>query len=372
MSRFKILLFLLSVGIASGCVAGAWWYYTRVLGHDEIVHGEVKQMQTTKSSLPDASLGRFDKAVAMIREAGPEAARDALYEMLRTFPDSTRSVEAKRIIGEINLDSLFSQSQNQSKKDYAVQPGDSLGLIARKNQTTVECLLRANSMMSSGLQPGDHLFVIPLDFDVQISVGAKTVTLLRSGRFFKEYQALELKLPPGMKTASTGPAPAKKDDPKGAPAKLPAAKATGKAGKKGHVAPPAAPPGELTVNDKASWVNGKRVQSTDSRFNLSDKWLMTSRAGFNIRAMPAARTATEAGTIITATSAPSVKGPSKGTAKAAPKSSKSAKGAKPAVADDDGDDATAAIPETGVFLAREDMEEVFTIVRTGTHVKVIK
>ena len=30
-------------------------------------------------------------------------------------------------------------------------------LIAGKNQTPVEALLRANGMMSNGLQPGDHL-----------------------------------------------------------------------------------------------------------------------------------------------------------------------------------------------------------------------
>jgi LysM repeat protein len=330
-------------------------------------------MQSNKAVLPDASIGRFEKAIALLQDAGPEATRDALYDMLRTFPDSTRAAEAKRIIGEINMDALFSGNQNTSRKDYAVQPGDSLGLIARKNQTTVECLLRANNMMSAGLQPGDHLFVFPLDFSIEIHAGAKTLTLLRNGRFFKEYQAVELKLPAGTKFASNAPPP-KPDDaaPKAEPVKLPPSK-SGKGNKKGHVAAPAAPPGEFTVNDKAAWVEGKRVQSTDSRFNAADKWLMTSRTGFNIRAMPAAQPAPEAGLITTTTITATAKSSAKQQAAKSTKTAKSAKSAKSmSAAEDDSDDATATAPQTGFFLTREDAEELFTLIRTGTAVKIFK
>ena len=39
---------------------------------------------------------------------------------------------------------------------------------------------------------------------------------------------------------------------------------------------------------------------------------------------------------------------------------------------EDDEDATAAMPETGVFLAREDIEELFAIIRQGTKVRVVK
>lgn len=365
MSRFKIVLFLTSVALAAACVAGAWWAYTHVLGKDAVVTKQIKQMQDNKKDLPDPGLHRFDNAVNTLKSGDIAAGRDELYELLRNFPGSICATEAKRIIGEMNLDAMFSQNLNTAKKDYIVRPGDSLGLIARKNETTVECIMRANAMMSSGLQPGDHLFIFPLDFDIIISVSAKTLTLLRNGRFFKEYQALDVKLPPGMKVAASIATVTSTESTQSAPpAAVPVAKTTGKKKTASHAAP--APPGELTVHDKAAWVEGKRVLSTDSHFNSADKWLMSSRVGFNIRALPQATALSGQSTIIQPKSLSSTSN------KTTPKPP--AKNSKPAslpVSNVQEDESTAA-PESGVFLAREDTEELFTIIRTGTKIRVIK
>ncbi len=43
MSRFKILVFLLAVGIAGSVLAAAYWYYTRVLGHESLVQGQISK-----------------------------------------------------------------------------------------------------------------------------------------------------------------------------------------------------------------------------------------------------------------------------------------------------------------------------------------
>ena len=371
MSRLKIVLFLSSLALAAACVAGAWWACTHILGKDEVVTKQIQQMQGNKKDPPDPGLHRFDNAVTTMKKGEIATGRDDLYELLRNFPASSRAPEAKRIIGEMNLDAMFSQNLNTAKKDYIVRPGDSLGLIARKNDTTVECIMRANAMMSSGLQPGDHLFIFPHDFDMIISVSAKTLTLLRNGRFFKEYQALDVKLPPGMKVAPTIAAATSSDGAQPSPpAAVPVAKTTGK--KKTTIHTPPALPGELTVHDKAAWVEGKRVLPTDSHFNSADKWLMSSRIGFNIRALPQATALSGQTTIIQPKSTSSK--PDK-TASKTPAKDKNNKHASPAAMnnhEEDKEDATTAMPESGVFLARDDTEELFTIIRTGTKIRVIK
>jgi len=368
MTRFKIVLFLVVTSLAGACVATAWWTYTHVIGKDAVVVKEIQKIEVDKKALPDPSLKRFEKAVEILR-GNAEEGRDALYELLRYFPDSTRATEAKRIIGEMNLDALFSPGQNSTRKDYVVQPGDSLGRIAAKNATTVECLLRANSMMSSALQPGDRLFVFPLEFEIYVSVGAKTLTLVRNGRFFKEYQAAEVRLPLGFKTGAAAPPlnPAEAAPP---PAEQPAQTAPSpvvvKGSRKHHAATPPLPPGELTINDKAAWVEGRRVASSDSRFITADKWLMGSRPGFNIRALPVAAPVGGPAVITTATK-------TGGAPAKTPKAAKPSKIVKPVMSAAEEDaEATAAVPETGVFLAREDIEELFTIIRPGTKVRVVK
>jgi hypothetical protein len=82
MSRFKIVIFLLAVGIAGSVIATAYWYYTRVLGHDTKVRGEIKQLQAQKTTLPDPGVKRFDKAIELLHDNNLMEARAALVEML--------------------------------------------------------------------------------------------------------------------------------------------------------------------------------------------------------------------------------------------------------------------------------------------------
>lgn len=316
MSRLKIIVFLMAVSVLAAIVATAWWFYIRVIAPDADLQTEITALHGKKAAPPDPGLKRFDKAVEHIQGSDVEAGRTALYELVRIFPESTRVTEAKRIIGEMNMDMLFSVDLNPLKKDYIVQPGDSLGLIARKQQTTIECILRANGLQSGMLQPGDHLMVFPLDFELVVDVSGRTLTLLRNQRFFREYPALDVKLPPGTKV-----------------------------------------PFETKVSDKAAWVRGKRVSTLSADFMGADKWLVAEKANFNIRALPKARPVEAAPALVKGRAA-------KGRTKAETLAG--------TTVDDDDVDVTAAMPVTGVFLPREDIEELFTIIRTQTPLKVVR
>lgn len=325
MNKLKIIVFVFAVGLAGSMITYAYFSYTRVVGTDNKLEAEIHVLQTKKKDLPDPGVRHFENAMEQLSSGNEEGGRDALYELLRQYSTSKSATEAKRIIGEMNLDGMFLSDDSSLKKEYIVQPGDSLGLIARKNQTTIECIMRVNGMLSTGLQPGDHLFVLPLDFDMVVDASAKTVTLLRNQRFFKEYQALDVKLPASMKA-----------------------------------------PIEITINDKAAWVRGKRVLSTDSEFMTADKWLMGSKPGFTICALPQAKSTGDSIHVV------AVKA-TKSTASVKAPASKKAANDKPGMESRDEDhEGTNNIPQTGVFLPREDVEELFTLIRTQTSVKVVR
>jgi hypothetical protein len=322
MSRFKIIVFLMAVSILAAILATAYYFYIHVIAPDAATETQITAMKGKGAAPPDPGIKRFEKAIEFIQDSDLNSGRSALYELVRTFPESSRVTESKRIIGEMNMDMLFDSELNPLKKDYIVQPGDSLNLIARKQQTTVECVMRANGLQSGMLQPGDHLFVFPLDFSLVISVSGKTVTLLRNDRFFREYVALD--------------------------AKLPVPKA----------------PYEAKVSDKPAWVHGKRSNTLSSDFMSSDKWITIEKkdkSSFNIRALPKAKPTD----IINPAPAKSkgkgsVKKPQKGETLAG------------TTVDDDEIDPTAGTPANGIFLPTEDVEELFTILRTGTPVKVLR
>src|SRR3954465_13155947 len=122
MSRFKIIVFLMAMGVLAAILATAYWFSSRVIAPDAAAASQVTKMHEKGAPPADPGIKRFDKAAELIQDGDLDGGRSALYELVRAFPESSRVSEAKRIIGEINMDMLFS-ADNPLKKDYIVQPG---------------------------------------------------------------------------------------------------------------------------------------------------------------------------------------------------------------------------------------------------------
>lgn len=198
-TQIKLLIFLIALGIMLGCIGMGIWIYQNIFRHDAKITQDIAAMKSPGHPLIDPGAKRFDAAVELVRDGQIMLARDALYNLLQQFPKSPTCAEAKRIIGEMNMDALYRLDNSSGKKDVIVQPGQALLGIAAKNHTTLEALARINSLTTVNLKPGEHLFVIPMEFDLTIDVSDKKLTLLRGGRFFKQYSLLALNLPPTMR-----------------------------------------------------------------------------------------------------------------------------------------------------------------------------
>jgi len=251
-TQLKLLLFLIVLGITLGCMATAFYIYDKILRPERLIQAEMKNMK--KGELPkiDPGAKRFEIAATQIRAGKYTEGRELLYKMLQQFPDSATCPEAKRIIGEMNFDELFSPESKINKKDYIVQPGDSLALIASKQGSSMDMIVRLNGLMGTTLQPGDHLTIIPLEFSIVVDLSAKSLTLRRkTGEkeyFFKEYQASDIRLPNSVKI-----------------------------------------PAELEIKGKSAISEGKVVLSTDPKYVAAEKWLPTSRNGVVLRTSPVAK-----------------------------------------------------------------------------------
>jgi len=310
-AQLKLLLYLIVLGVTLGCMAVAWYIYIKVLAPERRLRQEMSEIKRSDMPRIDPGMKRFEAAADMLNEGRVPEAREAMFRLIQQFPDSASCGEAKRIIGEINMDELFSTEPIPGKRDYIVQPGDSLALIASRQGTTTDMLIRLNGLMSTTLHPGDHLTLMPLEFNVVVDASEKTVTLRRvlGGRefFFKEYKALDMRLPAGVK-----------------------------------------PPAEMEVRGKSAVLDGRSLLPADARYMEADKWLPGSRSGVVLRTPPPVRAIP-----VTAPPAPG-SAPQPQAASSAP----------------------APMPqppaETGVFLAREDLEEIFILVRNGSKLYIIR
>lgn len=311
-TQIKLLIFLITVGLVAGTLAMGYWVYMNILLKESQVEQDIASMKAKDRPRVDPGIRRFEAAVELIHQGKIDDGRDALYKLCQQFPDSKTCAEAMRIIGEINMDQLYSANSTAGKKDYIVQPGNSLNSIATKFDTTVDSIIRSSGLMSFNLHPGDHLTIIPMDFHLGVSISKKQVMLLRKvgdkEYLFKVYNAKDIRLPPGMRL-----------------------------------------PVEMTIAGKNSIFDGKPVVSTDPNYVDAEKWFAGTKSGISLRTPPVAR-------------AQPIEEP-KALATASKKSAPPA--AMPAPA-------PAPTAETGIFLAREDIEELFALVRKGSKLSLVR
>ncbi|MCX5716395.1 MAG: L,D-transpeptidase family protein [Candidatus Omnitrophica bacterium] len=143
------------------------------------------------------SIANGQKTIAeesLIKEAGTQAAqgklsaaRDLYQRAIRDYPQGKSVSDAQKATWDLNIKLLFSQTQAPDSKIYQVEPGDTLGKIAKKFNTTVELLMRSNNLKSDLIRPGMRLKVCTAKFSILVDKSQNTLTLKANDDIFKIY-----------------------------------------------------------------------------------------------------------------------------------------------------------------------------------------
>jgi len=265
--QFTILLAVMAFGVLGAAIVGVAYYVEQIVKPEQAALETIREQQGSRDNLPDPGLKEFDAAMVLIRNGELPGARDRLAYLLRYYPDSARYLEAKRVLGEINLDLLLSDDPAPGKFKYTVKSGDSgLAAIAGRYRCTVDYLMRANGLTGTVIHIGDEYWVTPLLFVLEARLKERVLAVYRiedapesagpsagaerpplaSEVFFKEYPIVDLNLPPTVKV-----------------------------------------PSSAEVNDKPGWLpNGKRVQLGQSAYHAAHRWLQTARPGLVLQPAP--------------------------------------------------------------------------------------
>lgn len=230
----RILASLFALAVLAGTVLGVYYIYKETYLPEKQRDMEVRTLLT--STAPKADLGKkqFDQAMDLIRKGELDAAKRLLTEIMEVYQDSSRYQDARRVMGEMNLDRLFSRAPMPGKLEYTAVRGDSLQLIAQRFRTTLAYIKRVNHLLGSVVHPNDRLIVYPLDLSVQVDLPNKRLTVLKEGRYFKDYDI------------------------------------------SGHHLPYPSLPEQTSIGDKPAWINDKKIQPTDDRYASARKWLQTT------------------------------------------------------------------------------------------------
>ena len=252
MSRFSFRAFaaLGALLVLGGAVAGAVWYYEHSVVPEQQRKEAISAMLKTPGPKADPGRRIYDEALESIRGGDLEKARGRLAEVIELYPDSERSGDARRVLGEMNMDRLFARVPMPGKLEYSVgkTKQDNLHSIATRFRTTVPFIKRVNNLLGNVIHPGDRLVLYPLDFELGVDLERKRLLLVKDGRYFKEYGIVSYHLPfPSL-------------------------------------------PAETTVAESAGWEGSQRIRPDDDRYAGAAKRLQTpprgQRSGIVFRAVP--------------------------------------------------------------------------------------
>ena len=241
--RFKILVFVLTLALLGGTFLAAYWFYDTIDQPERLAEQQLlrRQQQTNKGPAPDPSAPSFQKINDALAAGQLEDVHEQLNRLLKVYPDSPWESGARRMLGEMNVDRLFSRSPMPGKRDYIVKSGDSLAKIEKGSLTTIPFLKRLNNLSSLNLQPGDRLVYQPLEFELEVRLADEVLTVRQKAAagldpiFFKNYRLTAVVVSPVF------------------PKVL-----------------------KTQIQEKPAWVGDRKVLATDPQYAFARKQLLTT------------------------------------------------------------------------------------------------
>jgi lipoprotein-anchoring transpeptidase ErfK/SrfK len=107
-------------------------------------------------------------------------AKGAYDQIISNYPDYDKIEDVQDKLGSLNVDLIFSPAQMPQTVSYEIVPGDSLGKLAKKYNTTPQLIKRANGLKSDVIRTGEKLRIWTASFTVLINK-SQNVLFLKSG-----------------------------------------------------------------------------------------------------------------------------------------------------------------------------------------------
>jgi LysM repeat protein len=225
----------LAIGIFGG---GGFVAYRLFFKKQDTRRGNANEPVVTPT--PDPGIAMFDQAKQQIASGDESDAQKILLALIQSFPDSTRSNDAKKLLGDLNISAFFSPAPGPDKTDYVVVRGDSIAKIAIKTKDPAELIFKANGLDSLTIQPGQRLIIPKGQFSLVINTKRGDVTLMNNRDFFRWYKPLEVKLPAKVVL------------------------------------------GQFKTREKIAWSDGIRVAFGEKKYLGSSRWIVISDSGITL------------------------------------------------------------------------------------------
>lgn len=179
-----LILFVIiriSAGVLSGLPKAA-------MGDDAKAIKVLQDISVKNAGSPKAEKALYRLASIYEKRGNLVAARDTYQKLIDVYPDSRGVARAEAKRGELNIKVLFSPLLADGAIGYKVQTGDTLSRIAKRFDTTVDLIAKANGLTGTGIMAGQTLKVQRSKFTIVVLKSQNILTLKSDDRVVKTYR----------------------------------------------------------------------------------------------------------------------------------------------------------------------------------------
>jgi lipoprotein-anchoring transpeptidase ErfK/SrfK len=129
----------------------------------------------------------YMEAQKLVQEGQRLQAQERLQRIISEHPDFDQIENIQQELYGLNLDILLSNIETPKTVLHEVQPGDSLGKIAKQYSTTVELIQRSNNLAGDVIRVGQKLRIWTGKFTIYVDKSQNVLMLKSDGDIIKVY-----------------------------------------------------------------------------------------------------------------------------------------------------------------------------------------
>jgi lipoprotein-anchoring transpeptidase ErfK/SrfK len=146
-----------------------------------VVHHHKASVALEDSSQTSVPVNQLLQEATVYETQGDKLkAKEAYAKIISDYPDYEKIEDIQRKLGELNIAIIFSREQTPQTVFYEIKPGDSLGKLSRKYNTTTQLIKIANGLKSDVIRTGEKLRIWTAPFNVLVNK-SQNVLFLKSG-----------------------------------------------------------------------------------------------------------------------------------------------------------------------------------------------
>jgi lipoprotein-anchoring transpeptidase ErfK/SrfK len=156
-------------------------------GDDDATLAKLTSLIAKYPDSKQAETAYWELAPLYERRADFLKAREMYQSLIDRFPASDNTTKAQAALERVNIRILFSPIITPDSFIYEVSKGDTLAKIAKKFQTTIDLIMKANGLKDTKVRVGEKLKISKAKFSLVVDKSQNILTLKDSDSVVKTY-----------------------------------------------------------------------------------------------------------------------------------------------------------------------------------------